>query len=69
MYSPKIKENQVRQLYKLKVSLAAIGIRKPMTDMVREALDKYIPETAKEIHDKDGMIQKSCKPDITKEES
>lgn len=69
MYSPRIEEDQVRKLYQLKISFAALGISKPMTEMVREALDKYIPETAKEIHDKDSRIRELPKSDINMEES
>lgn len=49
MYSPKIDYTQVRKLYLLKVSYASIGISKPMTEIVREALERYIPEVVDEI--------------------
>jgi len=60
MYSPKIDSEQVRRLYLLKVSYATIGIKKPMTDIVKEALDKYIPEKADEILKAGGAV---IKPD------
>lgn len=56
MYSPKIDERQVRKLYLLKISFTSIGISKPMTKMVKEALEKYIPEKVNEILKADGTI-------------
>jgi hypothetical protein len=56
MYSPKIDSEQVRKLYLLKVSYATIGIKKPMTDIVKEALDKHIPEKADEILKAGGAV-------------
>lgn len=44
MYSPEIKPTQVMRLYKLKVLLASVGIKKPMTVLVSNALDSYIPK-------------------------
>lgn len=37
MYSPKIKEEQVRQLYQLKLLE-----KRPMTKLVTEALEQYL---------------------------
>jgi len=56
MYSPKIGYGQVRRLYLLKVSYATIGITKPMTEIVKEALDKYIPEKVDEILKAGGTL-------------
>ena len=56
MYSPKIEPTQVRKLYLLKISLASIGITKPMTEIVKEALDQYIPEKVDEIKKAGGTI-------------
>lgn len=56
MYSPKIHPEQVRRLYLLKVSYASIGINKPMTEIVAEALDEYIPEKVEEILKAGGSI-------------
>jgi len=56
MYSPKIGYDQVRRLYLLKVSYATIGITKPMTEIVKEALDKYIPEKVDEILKAGGTL-------------
>ena len=69
MYSPKIDERQVRKLYLLKISLASIGISKPMTEMVKEALEKYIPEKVNEILEADGTIIMPDKIGKSEEES
>lgn len=67
MYSPKINEVLVRKLYLLKASYTSIGITKPMTEIVKEALDKYIPEKADEILKAGGTL---LRPDeILKKES
>lgn len=58
MYSPKIEEEQIRKLYLLKKSYAGIGINKPMTEMVGEALDDYLPKAAKQITSSGGTILK-----------
>ncbi len=56
MYSPKIDPGQVRKLYLLKASYAAMGINKPMTEMVGEALEEYIPGAARRILDCGGSV-------------
>jgi hypothetical protein len=58
MYSPRIDPKQVRKLYLLKASYASIGITKPMTHIVKEALEKYIPEKADEILKAGGALFK-----------
>ena len=58
MYSPKIEEKFVRKLYLLKMSYGGIGIRKPMTEMVKEALNRYIPKAEEEILSSGGAILK-----------
>ncbi len=63
MYSPKIHSTMVRKLYLLKISYASIGVTKPMTDIVAEALAKYIPEQVDEILKAGGTI---LKPDELK---
>jgi len=50
MYSPKIEESLVRKLYALKVGYAGIGIKKPMTEIVKEALTGHIPKAEKDPH-------------------
>ena len=56
MYSPKIHSTMVRKLYLLKVSYATIGVTKPMTEIVADALEKYIPEKVDEILKAGGTI-------------
>jgi hypothetical protein len=56
MYSPKIDSINVRKLYLLKMSYASLGIRKPMTRIVKEALEQYIPEKADEILKAGGAL-------------
>ena len=56
MYSPKIEPMLVRKLHLLKMSYAAMGIDKPMTEMVGEALKEYIPHTAQQIIDSGGSV-------------
>jgi|GEM_PF-3400754 len=56
MYSPKIDSVNVRKLYLLKMSYASLGISKPMTEIVGEALGKYIPEKADEILKAGGVL-------------
>lgn len=69
MYSPKIHPLLIRKLYLLKVSYASIGISKPMTKIVAEALDKYIPEIADEILQAGGTILMPDELKGNKEES
>jgi len=45
MYSPKIDNNQIRRLYRLRESLKANGEKVTMAGMVRDAVEKYLDET------------------------
>lgn len=56
MYSPKIEPVQVRKLYLLKMSYVSLDVRKSMTEIVKEALDEYIPKTVKEILKSGGTL-------------
>lgn len=56
MYSPKIESEQVRKLYLLKMSFVSLEVTKAMTQMVREALDEYIPRVVKEILKSGGTL-------------
>ena len=56
MYSPKINSTLVRKLYLLKMSYASMGIRKFMTEIVEEAVDKRIPEIIDEILKAGGTV-------------
>jgi hypothetical protein len=42
MYKPKIPEDIIEKLYRLREKLAKRGIRKPITVLVREAIEEYL---------------------------
>lgn len=44
MYSPKINNNQIKRLYRLRESLKSGGKRVTMVGMVRDAVEKYLDE-------------------------
>lgn len=50
MYSPKIDENQIQRLYRLRESMKENGAKVTMTAMTREAIEKYLTE--KEANEK-----------------
>ena len=55
MYQPKIRDDQVRQLYML-----AKSRKKPMTQLIREAVDEFLAkrtEEAKDNEDHTGACQ------------
>jgi len=56
MYSPKIKPEYVRKMYLLKVAYSNLKLRKPMTEIVREALEQHIPKAVKEIAELGGSL-------------
>ena len=56
MYSPKIEPKLVRKLYLLKQSYVSLGITKPMTEIIKEALDEFIPKAVKEIQQSGGSL-------------
>lgn len=58
MYSPQIEPMLVRKLYLLKMSYTSIGINKPMTKIVEEALEEYIPKATNQILSSGGSILK-----------
>jgi hypothetical protein len=66
MYSPKIEPEQIKKLYLLKMSYAALRIKKPMTKMVREALDDYLPKAAKQITSSGGSLLKPKELEVKK---
>jgi hypothetical protein len=45
MYQPKIRDDQVRQLY-----LLAKSAKKPMTKLIREAVDEFLAKNGKEVN-------------------
>ena len=48
------------------MSYAGIGIKKPMTEMVRHAIDEYIPKAVKEIMSSGGTIAESTEMEVKK---
>ncbi|MFH2069115.1 MAG: hypothetical protein ABII89_06625 [Candidatus Omnitrophota bacterium] len=42
MYSPKIEPEQMGKLYLLRESLAQEGVKKPITTLVKEAIEEYL---------------------------
>ena len=49
MYQPKIRDDQVRQLY-----LLAKSAKKPMTRLIREAVDEFLVKRTEEVkHNED----------------
>ena len=52
MYSPKIYDDQVESLYKIRCVYAAMGERITMVDLVAEALGKYLPKKKREVNKK-----------------
>jgi len=50
MYQPKIRDDQVRQLY-----LLAKSRNKPMTKLIREAVDEFLTKNGKEVKDDEGV--------------
>jgi hypothetical protein len=50
MYSPKVSEEHVKKLWKLKsISEVITGERKPMTEMVNEAIGEYLKKESKKV--------------------
>jgi len=42
MYKPKIPQDIIEKFYRLREKLAKRGIRKPITVLVREAIEEYL---------------------------
>lgn len=57
MYSPRIDSKQIKKLYHLRQAFKALGVSMPMTRIVKEALDEYIPKAILEIQEMDGSIK------------
>ena len=58
MYQPKLRDDQVKQLYML-----AKSKNKPMTELIREAVDEYMAKKNKEVkHNEDHTG--SCKTGV-----
>lgn len=60
MYSPKIKEDSIRSLYRLKQVL-----RKPMTVMANEAIDLYIKDKAFHLNGLQGEAVRNIPAETT----
>lgn len=51
MYSPHIDESQVKKLWKLKtLNEVLTGERKPMTEMVKDAIEEYLGKKSARIN-------------------
>jgi len=50
MYSPKIDENQIQRLYRLREAMKENGTKTTMAAMAREAIEQYLAE--KETNEK-----------------
>ncbi len=66
MYSPKIEPEQVRELYRLKIGYAGLGMNRTMTDMVREALDGYISRARRKILSSGGNLHGTAEQKLEK---
>ena len=55
MYQPKIRDDQVRQLY-----LLAKTRNKPMTKLIREAVDDFLAKNGKEVHQDEDLSHDSA---------
>jgi len=49
MYQPKIRDDQVKQLY-----LLAKSRNKPMTRLIREAVDEFLAKKTEKVKDNEG---------------
>ena len=56
MYCPKIQDDQIRKLYFLKIGYSILGIKKPITKIVREAIDSHITIAIEEIKRNGGEV-------------
>ena len=54
MYSPKIEPEQVGKLYFLRESLAREGVKKPITILIKEAIEEYLEKRKEENRQKRG---------------
>jgi len=61
MYSPKLREDQIKQLYYLKEALKKEGIKTSMSEIVRTAVDKELDKMGSKINEGMLLIEKSEK--------
>ena len=67
MYSPKIDENQIQRLYRLRESMKDNGVKVTMTTMVREAIEDYLTENEKRQKKTEVQLDRNARIDIMKE--
>lgn len=67
MYSPKIDENQIQRLNRLRESLRGDGEKATMTAMAREAIDDYLVKNEKRQKNSDVQLDRHSRTDIMKE--
>ena len=68
MYSPKIDENQIQRLYRLRESLRESGEKATMTAMVRDAVEEYLIENENRQKKTDTkQLDRQERDDIMKE--
>ena len=58
MYQPRIRDDQVKQLY-----LLAKSRNKPMTQLIREAVDEFLTKKSKEVKNHEDNIE-ACKTGV-----
>lgn len=67
MYSPKIDEEQIQRLYRLRETMRESGEKATMTAMVRDAIEEYLTENEKRQKETDIQLDRSARIDIMKE--
>ena len=67
MYSPKIDENQIQRMYRLRESMKESGMKVTMTTMVREAIEDYLTENEKRQKKIKVQLDRYARIDIMKE--
>jgi hypothetical protein len=67
MYSPKINENQIQRLYRLRETTKENGEKTTMVAMVREAIEDYLTENEKRQRKTKVQLDKYARIDIMKE--
>jgi hypothetical protein len=67
MYSPKINENQIQRMYRLRESMKENGTKMTMTTMVREAIKDYLTENEKRQKKTKVQLDRYARIDIMKE--
>ncbi len=67
MYSPKINENQIQRLYRLRETTKENGEKTTMVAMVREAIEDYLTENEKRQKKTKVQLDRYARNDIIKE--